>query len=235
MIDFGVSHDINHINNNGSWISNKRVGKTNYMAPEVWAQKDYDCRKADVWTLGVMLFMLLIGCPPYSRPIIKRHNKDSKGDAALTFLINGKIDIILNHWNRSWMISDDAKDLLIHIFRLENQRITMDQVLSHPFVGLRLNCDGGLSINQCPHVLRTIDVLIQHNQGLLNEYDFGTVRLLNDFNHILKDHIGRDGNGAFNQIYDLLISKATNHALIDINASNIFREFMEREVMILMI
>ena len=178
LIDFGVSHDINNINNNGSWINNKRIGKTAYMAPEVWAQKDYDCRKADVWTLGVMLFMMLIGCPPYNRPIIKRHNKDSKGDAALSFLINGKIDIILNAWNRSWMVSDDAKDLLIHIFKIENQRINMNQVLSHPFVGLRLNCDGNLNVDQCPHVLRTINVLIQHNQGLLNEYDFGTVRLL---------------------------------------------------------
>lgn len=39
------------------------VGKTQYVAPEVIASPTYDAIKADVWSLGVLLFMLLTGAP----------------------------------------------------------------------------------------------------------------------------------------------------------------------------
>merc|ERR1712176_486625 len=37
---------------------------------------------------------------------------------------------------KRWMVNDDALDLLNRIFKLEKKRITMEEVLSHPFVGL---------------------------------------------------------------------------------------------------
>eukprot|EP01083_Nonionella_stella_P103637 296158_1 len=226
LIDFGVSHDMRK--HNGSWISNKRVGKTNYMPPEVYAMCNYDSRKVDVWTLGVMLFMCLVGSPPYVMPIVKKHSGDVKGDLALTFLLRGKLEKILNKWHRAWMVSDDAMDLMIQIFKTEKNRITMNDLLAHPFVGLALECDGSMTVNQCPHIARTVQVLNYYNDGLLNEFNFATVRLLNDFNHILKDHIAVKPH-EFHEIYNVLIQTSTNHRLIDINASNIFqRLYRER-------
>eukprot|EP01084_Bolivina_argentea_P183653 316868_1 len=220
LIDFGVAHDISK--HNGSWIGKKRVGKINYMPPEVYLERNFDCRKVDVWCLGVMLFMCLVGSPPYARPIVKRHARDTKGDSGLTFLIHGRIETILTAWKRIWMVSDDAMDLLKKIFKFEDKRISMNELLCHPFVGLELNCNGQLDVNVCPHITRTIKVLVNHNAGLLNEYNFATVRLLNDFNHILQDHINQNGK-QFDLIYDLLIKNVTDNKLIDINTSNIYQ------------
>ncbi|GMF44073.1 unnamed protein product [Phytophthora lilii] len=41
----------------------ERVGKEYYMAPEVVAGKTYDPVKADIWSLGIMWFILLTGSP----------------------------------------------------------------------------------------------------------------------------------------------------------------------------
>ncbi len=43
-----------------------QVGTTCYMAPEVMEGKYNE--KADIWSLGVMLFIFLTGYPPYGRP-----------------------------------------------------------------------------------------------------------------------------------------------------------------------
>jgi serine/threonine protein kinase len=45
-----------------------RRGKINYMAPEVFddeAEAGFDGAAADIWSLGVVGFALLVGCPPW--------------------------------------------------------------------------------------------------------------------------------------------------------------------------
>eukprot|EP00483_Globobulimina_turgida_P008787 UN08805 len=109
------------------------------MSPEVAAKGvSYDCRAADIWCLGVILFAMLTGKAPYTKPDIVSDLTDmhSDGDVALTYLLNGKIDLILRKQNKRWMVNDVAIDLMKRIFTLEKNRISMEEVLSHPFVGL---------------------------------------------------------------------------------------------------
>jgi serine/threonine protein kinase len=61
MIDFGLSK---HFDPNERM--NQRVGSCYYTAPEVLAG-DYDYR-CDVWSLGVICYMLLSGSPPFYGP-----------------------------------------------------------------------------------------------------------------------------------------------------------------------
>ncbi|CAK4066784.1 unnamed protein product [Aphanomyces euteiches] len=56
VIDFGVACST-------STSHSSRVGKAFYMAPEVVAGKTYDGCKADVWSLGILLFEMLTGRP----------------------------------------------------------------------------------------------------------------------------------------------------------------------------
>lgn len=40
------------------------MGTPYYIAPEV-LNKHYDC-KSDIWSLGIVLFMIIYNCPPFS-------------------------------------------------------------------------------------------------------------------------------------------------------------------------
>jgi serine/threonine protein kinase len=125
IIDFGLAKYYA----NGKFVNNKRVGKTGYMAPEVFAKKQYDPRAADIWSLGVMLFMMLIGAPPYQLP--------SPSNPAFNFIVNGRLRDVLKHWKRLRCVNKDALDLLNKIFKYESKRISMDEILKHPFVNLQ--------------------------------------------------------------------------------------------------
>eukprot|EP01084_Bolivina_argentea_P245733 411347_1 len=124
IIDFGVAKHFS----NGQFIHRGRVGKIAYMAPEVYSNCIMDARGADIWSLGVILFILLIGAPPYTKP--------SKKDMSFNFIIKGKLNVILLHWKRLNLISKDALDCMNKIFKWEKDRITMEELLCHPFVDL---------------------------------------------------------------------------------------------------
>ena len=40
-------------------------GTPSYMAPEIVQKKEYRGQAADIWALGVMMFVMLIGYFPY--------------------------------------------------------------------------------------------------------------------------------------------------------------------------
>ena len=45
-------------------LAKTAVGTPNYMAPEMWFGQNYNS-KADVWSLGIMYFEMLIGEMPF--------------------------------------------------------------------------------------------------------------------------------------------------------------------------
>ena len=73
-----------------------------------------------------MLFMMLIGAPPYQVP--KRSNP------AFNFIVKGRLGDVLKHWKRLGCVSEDALDLMNRIFKYEPERIKMEQILAHPFL-----------------------------------------------------------------------------------------------------
>eukprot|EP01084_Bolivina_argentea_P107035 191413_1 len=121
LIDFGLAQKFT----NGFQFKG-RIGKPQYMCPEAYARGTYDARSADVWCLGVMLFMMLIGAPPYQAP--------RPQSAAFKFLVSGRIRDVLSHWKRLRLVTEDALDLLDKIFKYQKQRISLDEVIRHPFL-----------------------------------------------------------------------------------------------------
>lgn len=126
IIDFGVCR-LYRPDNTEFRTPKGFVGKIGYCAPEVYYGKEFDGRKADIWSLGVILFVLLVGSPPYKQPC--------NSDNATRLLLEGGLAKLLEAWNRP--IPPQAQDLLQRIFQLEPDRMTMEAVVAHPWVALQ--------------------------------------------------------------------------------------------------
>ena len=56
----------------GSWHCAKRTfGTKIYNAPELALSEEYDGRKADVWSLGVVLYLVTTGYHPFRGSTLK--------------------------------------------------------------------------------------------------------------------------------------------------------------------
>ncbi|KAK4275457.1 hypothetical protein QN277_018537 [Acacia crassicarpa] len=97
------------------------VGSAYYVAPEVLRRR-YG-KEIDIWSAGVILYILLSGVPPFWA-------ETEKGifDAVL----EGHIDFESQPWPN---ISDSAKDLVRRMLTQDpKKRITSAQVLEHPWI-----------------------------------------------------------------------------------------------------
>ena len=75
VIDFGLARYYPA----GGFVARGAVGKLTYMAPEVVAdRKRFDARSADIWSLGVMLFMLMVGDTPFHQGAVSARKKKKK-------------------------------------------------------------------------------------------------------------------------------------------------------------
>nr|XP_043638551.1 calcium-dependent protein kinase 26-like [Erigeron canadensis] len=108
------------------------VGSPYYVAPEVLL-KHYG-PEADIWSAGVMLYVLLSGVPPF-------WDETQKGifDAVL----KGHIDFESDPWP---LISDSAKDLIRKMLcSRPSDRLTAHEVLFHPWI-----CENGVAPDRAP-------------------------------------------------------------------------------------
>ena len=117
LIDFGMAA----LQPEGRLLSTP-CGSPHYAAPEVVSSKPYDGTQADVWSCGVILYVMLTGSTPY--------NYSADGDIRALFR-----DIAKAHYYMPPELSSEARDLIKHIFVPEpTRRITMDEVWEHPLL-----------------------------------------------------------------------------------------------------
>ena len=120
IIDFGLSQDLNI----KKQLSSK-VGTAYYVSPEILAGKYNE--KCDIWSAGVILYVLLSGEPPFNGP----------SDGAIYSKIKKmNFNFPPNKWKN---ISNEAKDLLSKMLIPEKERLNASQVLSHPWFNLIKN------------------------------------------------------------------------------------------------
>lgn len=97
------------------------VGSAYYVAPEVLRRK-YG-KEIDIWSAGVMLYILLSGVPPFWA-------ETEKG--IFDAILQGHIDFESDPWPH---ISNSAKDLVKKMLTQDPaKRITSAQVLEHPWM-----------------------------------------------------------------------------------------------------
>jgi len=108
LIDFGMYGRLN-----GKKFKHF-CGSRAYAAPEILKQQPYDGTCVDVWSLGVILYSLLVGGFPFAddRQVLEGRVKFPRGS-----------------------VSKPAMDLISRMLqRSTRHRLTIDEVLSHPWM-----------------------------------------------------------------------------------------------------
>uniref|UniRef100_A0A7S2WT96 Protein kinase domain-containing protein n=1 Tax=Rhizochromulina marina TaxID=1034831 RepID=A0A7S2WT96_9STRA len=105
-----------------------RCGKNLYLAPEILEpNRSFDPFKLDIWAMGIMMFILITGVPPWD---VKTGPFPT--DRRFQLVITGQLDQLLRAWNI--VISPSAQDLVQRLL-LENpaQRPTIEEIRAHPW------------------------------------------------------------------------------------------------------
>ncbi|XP_057298487.1 MAP kinase-interacting serine/threonine-protein kinase 1-like [Hydractinia symbiolongicarpus] len=144
------------------------VGSAEYMAPEivdafVGDAPAYD-KRCDLWSLGVILYIMLSGRPPFEGDCGRDCEWKDGGSCSecQSLLWHGILDADYAFPDEGWMnVSLEAKDLISHLLVKEaSKRYSVDSVLSHPWLKMasdnQLNTPDVLSSESITHRLSTV-------------------------------------------------------------------------------
>jgi polo-like kinase 1 len=96
-------------------------GTPNYIAPEILDGKVGHSYEVDVWSLGVIIYTMLVGKPPFETPDVKTTYK--------------KIRMNSYSFPEHVPLSDAAKSLITKILNLDpSRRPSLEEILDHPFI-----------------------------------------------------------------------------------------------------
>jgi len=143
ITDFGLAK----LANEGAALKTA-CGTPNYVAPEILRQQGYN-KEVDVWSLGVIAFILLCGYPPFY----------NESDAVLfEMIMKGHFEFDERYWKH---ISAEAKGLIKGMLEVKpERRLTTQQVLDHPWITGRcdvpqVNLSKSISMNLKKHNIPT--------------------------------------------------------------------------------
>ncbi|KAH0790822.1 CAMK family protein kinase [Histomonas meleagridis] len=124
IADFGLSV----FSKNDEQMLQTRCGTPNYVAPEVFSSDGYDGRPVDIWSAGVILYVMLAAALPFDAPTLPELARDIM-DVKITYPDN---------------FPPGAVDLMKHIIVANpKSRYTIKQIRKHPWFKVNYKCIKG--------------------------------------------------------------------------------------------
>lgn len=116
LLDFGLSKKLKE-----GEIMKAKLGTPYYIAPEV-LEESYG-KEIDLWSLGVVAYVLLCGYPPF-------YGKDAKELFVNIYKVN--YEFVEEDW---CFISEEAKDFISSLLVKDpKKRMTINDALEHPWI-----------------------------------------------------------------------------------------------------
>ena len=119
MTDFGLARCLPQ---DSDVITCDVEGAPLYLAPET-ILADPIGTAVDIWACGVIMFLLLVGYPPFWQ------TDDSK---LMSLIVEGRYNMAARYWDQ---VSDDAIDLVKRMLVIHpHKRVTALKALNHPWI-----------------------------------------------------------------------------------------------------
>mmetsp|Transcript_20689 Transcript_20689/g.34816 ORF Transcript_20689/g.34816 Transcript_20689/m.34816 type:complete len:388 (+) Transcript_20689:161-1324(+) len=117
LADFGFA-----IQTDGYVSLKTQCGTPGYVAPEILSTQRYG-KSVDMWSIGVITYILLGGYPPF-------HDDNQK--ALFKKIKNAEYEFHEEYWSE---VSEEAKDLIRHLLKINPvERYTAEEALNHPWM-----------------------------------------------------------------------------------------------------
>jgi calcium/calmodulin-dependent protein kinase I len=109
-------------------------GTPTYVAPEIIGNFGYDA-KVDCWSLGVILYVMLCGYPPFYA---------EENNELFQLIKDCDYEFHMPYWEN---ISDDAKDLIKKLLIADpKKRLSAEEILKHPWITQQKHSSNQLQI-----------------------------------------------------------------------------------------
>lgn len=121
LTDFGFSKRLERDDDGRVIFSKTFCGSAAYAAPEVLQGIPYQPKIYDIWSLGVVLFIMVCGSMPYDDSNIKKMLRMQKEHRV--------------HFPRSKVLTSECKDLIYRMLQPDvSRRLCIDEVLVHEWL-----------------------------------------------------------------------------------------------------
>uniref|UniRef100_A0A4W5QVC4 calcium/calmodulin-dependent protein kinase n=1 Tax=Hucho hucho TaxID=62062 RepID=A0A4W5QVC4_9TELE len=141
LADFGLAIEVE--GDQQAWFG--FAGTPGYLSPEVLRKDPYG-KAVDLWACGVILYILLVGYPPFWDEDQHRLYQQIKA---------GAYDFPSPEWDT---VTPEAKDLINKMLTINPaKRITASEVLKHPWISHRS------TVASCMHRQETVECLKKFN------------------------------------------------------------------------
>ncbi|XP_075298691.1 serine/threonine-protein kinase SIK3 isoform X1 [Opisthocomus hoazin] len=174
-------------------------GSPPYAAPELFEGKEYDGPKVDIWSLGVVLYVLVCGALPFDGSTLQ----------------NLRARVLSGKFRIPFFMSTECEHLIRHMLVLDpSKRLSMEQICKHKWMKLgEADADFDRLIAECQHLKTERQLEPLNEDVLLAMADMGLdkERTVQSLRADAYDH--------YSAIYSLLCDRLKRHKNLRIAAS----------------